>query len=596
VLCIAEKPSVANTVATILSNGRKRSRSNPAGHAPMCRIHDFFYHFQPARRKSLISFTSVIGHVEAMEFDEDTGSDPRNLFGARVKKVFETSVEEEEVDRHLLSLAEGRQYLFLWLDCDREGENICFEILRLFRSRGYFLSDDVVFRARFSALSSDSLKRSFSSPGKPNEEEAMAVDARQEMDLKVGVTFTRLLTRRFLEGARRKFNDSKLKLLSFGPCQTPTLFFCVRRDEEIRRFVPRKFWRIEVEVEVLVGGSRSRTLDLKWMRGSTFDRNQALLALRSCQQTSHARLVRVEKKERSLDPPLPLNTVALLQLASLRLGFSPAKTMAIAERLYTRGYISYPRTETSRFPPSFDPSDLLRPLVDGSQLGRFVEKMLEEGCVSVPSRGVDRGDHPPITPMKSGSMGSLGREERRLWELVASNTVASLMPTFRFLERRGIFKLGGAEDGDEEGKGRTQGAGRGRGRGRGQGKEEQEGESVPVRSVRVVEEETSAPEPLKEAELVQLMDKHGIGTDASISSHIANILARRYVQVRLGVRHLKPTELGLAMIAGLREVDESLVQPRLRAAMEEQVSLIAQGAARKEEVVDVNLALFLEKF
>eukprot|EP00960_Hanusia_phi_P065788 766210-Hanusia_phi.AAC.6 len=402
VLCIAEKPSVANTVANILSNGKKRSRSNPAGYAPMCRSHEFFYHFHPAKTKSHVTFTSVIGHVEALDFDEDTGNDPRNLFGARVKKVFESSVKEEGVDKHLLSLAEGRDYLFLWLDCDREGENICFEILRLFRSHGFFLADDAVYRAHFSALSSESLKKSFASPGKPNEQEAKAVDARQEMDLKVGVAFTRCLTRKFLEGARRKFKDEKLKVLSFGPCQTPTLFFCVQREEEIRRFVSRKFWRIQVQVEL--EGSRSGRVDLKWMRGSTFDRNQALHALRCCQQASHARLLRIERKEKSVDPPLPLNTVALLQLASLQLGFSPAKTMAIAERLYTRGYISYPRTETSMFPPSFDPSSLLRQLVDGSQLGRFVQRMLEEGCASAPTRGIDRGDHvlllsssPPLT-------------------------------------------------------------------------------------------------------------------------------------------------------------------------------------------------------
>ena len=60
--------------------------------------------------------------------------------------------------------------------------------------------------------------------GKPNANESAAVDARQELDLKVGVVFTRMLTRALRDAARRRFALPALRLLSFGPCQTPTLW------------------------------------------------------------------------------------------------------------------------------------------------------------------------------------------------------------------------------------------------------------------------------------------------------------------------------------------------------------------------------------
>jgi len=71
---------------------------------------------------------------------------------------------------------------------------------------------------------------------------SMAVDVRQELDLKVGVAFTRLLTYNFLKAAQAKFPRNDLKVLSYGPCQTPTLWFCVERHKEIQKFKRETFW------------------------------------------------------------------------------------------------------------------------------------------------------------------------------------------------------------------------------------------------------------------------------------------------------------------------------------------------------------------
>jgi len=71
-----------------------------------------------------------------------------------------------------------------------------------------------------------------------------SLNDRQELDLKVGVAFSRFQTRYF----QGKYGDLDSTLVSYGPCQTPTLGFCVQRHDNIQSFTPEKFWYVAATI------------------------------------------------------------------------------------------------------------------------------------------------------------------------------------------------------------------------------------------------------------------------------------------------------------------------------------------------------------
>jgi DNA topoisomerase-3 len=145
ILMVAEKPSISESIAQILSKNKFKTHK---GTVP---VHEFEGTFQGqyAHYKS----TSVIGHIYSTDFAPEyqnwEKTNPVDLFDAPVRKV--EANPKAHICRHLQNQAKGADVLILWLDCDREGENICFEVIE--NTRKWMKRDAEVYRARFSGMS-----------------------------------------------------------------------------------------------------------------------------------------------------------------------------------------------------------------------------------------------------------------------------------------------------------------------------------------------------------------------------------------------------------------------------------------------------------
>ena len=149
------------------------------------------------------------------------------------------------------------------------------------------------------------------------------VDARQELDLKIGIAFSRLMTRAYLSSARAKFRLRDQRVLSYGPCQTPALWFCAQRHKEIVDFVPKPFWTPSVRVALPGVGP----VTLPHAAGDVHDEGLAARMRRALAAAEHATVVGVREEQRTVRRLPGLNTVQLLKACSSGLGLSPAAAM-----------------------------------------------------------------------------------------------------------------------------------------------------------------------------------------------------------------------------------------------------------------------------
>ncbi|KAL7068520.1 DNA topoisomerase family protein [Cryptosporidium serpentis] len=582
---VAEKPSIAETVAKVLSNGNLNTRQ--------CKtpVHEYTAHFQ--HKRAFFKVTSVSGHVFETDFPSKysnwESTDPVDLFDLPTVKNESSS----KMTAHLLREAKNCDFLVLWLDCDREGENICFEVISVVKDvmakgRNESLW---IFRARFSSVAPKDVIEAMNNLKSPNKDEADAVDVRQELDLKIGVAFSRFQTTYL----KTKYGDFNNSILSYGPCQTPTLFFVVQRRDKILGFTPEKFYYLTVTIEY-----KNVILSPTWERKKIFDL-QSIQCLYNTVNSTYpiiAKVIDIKKKADRTSRPLPLNTVQMLKLASNILGISPFQAMSIAEKLYLSGFITYPRTETTKYPKSFDMKEAASIHRDHPLWGQYTCDILARNYTNPRQDGIDVGDHPPIVPIRSVTSNDLAGDNWRLYELITRHFLATISPDIKFTNEFIMFDINGEKfilQGrriDEYGFSIIDKS------------KNINSISIPqldlgmklnLKSIEICNGETKPPPLLSEGNLLSLMEKNGIGTDASMPVHIQKLIERKYVNLVDG-RKLEPTRLGNALIHGYMNIDIELVYPMIRSEMERYINLIAQGKANARNVLKHTLAIFKLKF
>ncbi|XP_074320919.1 DNA topoisomerase 3-alpha [Silene latifolia] len=580
-LNVAEKPSVAKAVSAILSGNRARMRE---GRSRYNKIYEFEYTIrgQPCH----MLFTSVTGHLMELKFDDRYrkwhGCDPADLYQAPVHKF----VPEDKLDikRTLQQEIRNCQWLILWLDCDREGENIAFEVVDVCTEVNHNLN---ILRARFSALIDRAIHEAVQNLDRPNKLFADAVDARQEIDLRIGASFTRFQTMLLKDAFDLNIDTADRNIiLSYGPCQFPTLGFVVERYWEIQAHEAEEFWTIKCS-----HNSEEGIATFSWIRGNMFDYTCAVTIYEMCVEEPTATVTQVRKQEKLKYPPYPLSTIELEKRASRYFRMSSEQTMKVAEELYQSGFISYPRTETDSFSTSTDLRAIVQEQEGHPIWGQYAQRLLnpEQDLWRNPgSGGHDDKAHPPIHPTKfSAGESGWSQDHHKVYELVVRHFLACVSQPAVGAETVVEIDIAGELFSAS-------------------GRmiilknyldvyryETWAGSVIPTflvgqqfapTTLSLDSGVTRPPPLLSEADLLSCMDKSGIGTDATMHDHIKKLLDRCYATKDANTR-FSPTNLGEALVMGYDDMGYELWKPYLRSKMEDDMKAVSLGTKRKTDVL-----------
>ncbi|GMM57664.1 DNA topoisomerase 3 [Maudiozyma humilis] len=614
VLCVAEKNSIAKAVSNILSGGQLRVNNSTYKYV---KNYEFTFNGFPFANNGSceVTMTSVAGHLTSIDFDGARYGwgkcNPAELFDAGV--VNSKSKDQEQIAQNIRNEARDKDYLIIWTDCDREGEYIGWEIYEEARKSNSRLNDHTLYRAVFSHLERNHVLQAARNPNKLDKRAVQAVGTRMELDLRTGVSFTRLLTDTMAKKVQnamgitqRQGSKNERLVISYGPCQFPTLGFVVDRFERIRNFKKEEFWNIQLTIRGEDQGDPTGiTTVFQWERGHLFDRLAVLTFYEMCLELAgnKAKVVNVKSKATNKWRPLPLTTVELQKNCSRYLKMNAKQSLAAAEKLYQKGFISYPRTETDTFPQAMDLKSLVEKQAqsDGSAWSSYARDLLDESNPNrtnkyrFPRSGShDDKAHPPIHPVIAlGANANIDASERRVYEYVVRHFLACCSEDARghtttislnwnneifnasglvILERNWLdvypwmkwenSKVMPKLDMNQE---------------------------VTIFKAEMKSGFTSPPKPMTESELIMLMDANGIGTDATIAEHIEKIKARNYIKSdKVGKEsYLNPTVLGVALVRGFETIglEDSFSKPFQRREMEDDLKKICDGSLTKDVVI-----------
>lgn len=587
VLCVAEKPSISKSISQILSGGQFTTHATRTAFIKN-------YEFNYPQTNSIYTVTSVAGHLTASDFHEThrkwNSCDAFDLFDAPVESTVDK--DKKAIEDNLLAQARHADTLMIWTDCDREGEHIGLEIVRVCRRAKRNI---VVKRARFSAIIAQQIHHAAQHPVELDRAQAAAVEARIILDLKVGAAFTRMQTR-ILQDRFGQLAEGK-NVVSYGPCQFPTLGFVVQKWNLVKSFVSEPFWYIYLS---LIRNSNEETV-FTWRRGHLFDAGVAIAIYDRVLSNPLACVTKVTNKSTKKWKPLPLTTVELQKAGSRLLKLAPKKVLDIAEKLYQQGFLSYPRTETDQFDPQFDFHTLIGKQSVDPAWGDFATS-LGQGGFAPPRRGKNNDKaHPPIHP--TAHAGNLAGDEKRVYEYITRRFLACCSK-----DAEGWETTVNVECGDEsfyatglvvleknyllvypydKWVGHVV-------------PEFEEGQEFQPSVCELRDGKTTKPNLLTEADLVTLMDKNGIGTDATIAQHIQMVIDRDYVieQMEGATKYLIPSKLGIGLIEGYNQIglNKSLSKPQLRRETERSMVQVCQGVKTKSDMLEETLFQYKEMF
>ncbi|MFA6404536.1 MAG: type I DNA topoisomerase [Candidatus Paceibacterota bacterium] len=541
-----------------------------------------------------------VGHVRDLPKSNKKAVDIEGGFIPHYEVVAkkQTIIDEIRIE------AEKADEILLATDPDREGEAIAWHLKELLTKKG--LSDGYdkipaskIKRITYHEVTKEAVEEALKSPRPIDENLKEAQEARRVLDRIVGYDLSGLIWKKVRYG------------LSAGRVQSPALRIIMEREREIRAFKPETYWTIAGDWLTTKDGKLHLSCSVEPKK-----KEEAEYIIDTAKKNDW-KVIDIEESEQKRSPRAPFITSTLQQTASSRLGFSPSRTMSIAQKLYESGYITYMRTDSTNLGEQAL-----------AQISQVVEKEYGKNYLHIRTYATKSKNaqeaHEAIRPSHfNKSVAGHTDEQKRLYKLIWQRAVASQMADARLAKTKIIANIlesvenilpprtaseaastveaatnvdfakqtktfSRAEEGEAAGGIPNFEANGSRILFDGWLKADPDssgdevnlpkcdkGESLKLLNIDSEEKQTQPPSRYTEAGLIKELEKRGIGRPSTYASISKTIEDRGYVEKE--GRSLKPTDIGEVVSTFLEENFPTYISDDFTAEMENELDEIANG-------------------
>lgn len=542
----------------------------------------------PAKARTIKNFLSknydVIaskGHIRDL---------PKTSFGIKIEDEkftpeYRVSLDHSKIVKEIKELAKGANEIYLATDEDREGEAIAFHIANAIGKEASALP-----RIVFHEITKTAIDNALKHPRKIDMNSVNAQQARRLLDRIVGYKLSPLLNLKIQKG------------LSAGRVQSAALKIIVDREREIRAFKPVEYYSIDTKFKTDLDAELVKFEGKKIEKLTITNADRARYIVDALKNEKFS-VREIESKDRKTQPSPPFMTSTLQQSASNRLGFSPKKTMMLAQTLYEgvqthegfMGAITYMRTDSLNL--AKEAVEAARELIKDE----FGKDYLPPKAVhyATSSKGAQEA-HEAIRPTNLNftpeiAAKFLQKDELRLYTLIYNRFLACQMSAcvsqtqnLFVVSDNGEFKISGRKvlfDGFY----------------RVYGDMDKDkilpnlnvGDEMKLESIKESQHFTEPPARYSEAGLVKKLESLGIGRPSTYAPTISLLTSREYVRVEK--KQLIPNDVAFSMIGVLEEHFNDIVDSEFTSHLEEKLDLIAEDKADWQKVLSEFYYPFMDK-
>lgn len=542
----------------------------------------------PAKAKTIKNFLdksyNVIaskGHIRDL---------PKTSFGIKIEDdkftpEYRISSDHSAIVKEIKELAKGADEIYLATDEDREGEAIAFHIANAIGKEPTSLP-----RIVFHEITKSAIQNALKSPRHVDMNSVNAQQTRRLLDRIVGYKLSPLLNLKIQKG------------LSAGRVQSAALKIIVDREREIQAFKPVEYYTIDTVFKKDLDAELVKFENQKIEKLTIQNPDRAKYIIENLQNEKFS-VREIESKDRKIQPNPPFMTSTLQQSASNRLGFSPKKTMMIAQSLYEgvqtnegfMGAITYMRT---------DSLNLAKEAVVAAReniLQNYGKEYLPAKAINytTSSKGAQEA-HEAIRPTNLNftpqiAAKFLDKDALKLYTLIYNRFLACQMSAcvsqtqnVYVASEKGEFKISGRKvlfDGFYKVYGELD-------------KDKilpnlKKGDEMSLQSIKSTQNFTEPPARYSEAGLVKKLESLGIGRPSTYAPTISLLTSRDYV--RIEKKQLIPNEIAFSMIGVLEEHFSNIVDSEFTSHLEEKLDEIALDKADWQKVLSDFYYPFMEK-